>query len=173
MRDITIQPDEITFNNPTFISTIESIINNVKEELGCQPNDTNIEAALQKLIVCRPGSNMDEDETEKSSGAFATLYIQLPSMFSGSQLTIRHHNLSETIQFDDKRCEFEIIYAAHHCDCRADFTPVESGYRTALVYDLIQKSSPKISILNESEKMIKKLSSVLAKVCNSLFFSNG
>lgn len=67
---------------------------------------------------------------------FATLIIQLPSVFTGGDLVVKHNTKEKRIKFGTKESEFSCFYAAHYSDCEHELTKIKSGYRMALVYSL-------------------------------------
>ena len=153
-------PDEFTIKNPKFGRTLESILYRVKDELciSCDPN-----VALQKLVICGKGSQYEPSPGE---GEFATLIVQLPSLFTGNNLTIRHGNETKTIEFDRKESQCEILYSAFYPNCKYEMTPIEFGYRTFLVYRLMKNDSTEpIKHFKESTQRKQDIASSLSKVC--------
>ena len=49
---------------------------------------------------------------------FATLIVQLPSIFDGNDLIVRHGNKTKTVKFDCEESQYSLIYAAHYADCQ-------------------------------------------------------
>ena len=68
---------------------------------------------------------------------FATLVVVLPSPYTGGELVIRHknHEARLDLRLDEPS---EVAWAAFYADCRHEVLPVASGYRLALVYNLIR-----------------------------------
>jgi hypothetical protein len=97
-----------------------------------------VEAELYKLLIYDAGSFfLPHRDTEKAPGMFATLVVVLPSPYAGGELVIRHKG--REVHLDLQRDEpSEIAYAAFYADCRHEVLPVASGYRLALVYNLIR-----------------------------------
>ena len=173
-----IPPDYIIFENPYFNSTLESITSEVKAELGFENDSRNVEAKLQKLVLYEHGHSPEMKlNDEKASGSFATIYIQLPSHFNGSNLKIYHgEQQSKFVNFDKTEAKYEIIYAAHYNECKHEIQPLKSGYRSVLVYNLVWKcqDAPLPSLQGNKER-IEKLASILNKVSFFAFdslFSN-
>src|SRR5207248_6991658 len=75
-------------------------------------------------------------DTEKTPGMFATLVICLPSRHEGGTLVVEHEGECRRIEFGGPDSEFRTAYAAFYADCRHEITPVRSGYRVCLVYNL-------------------------------------
>ena len=97
-----------------------------------------IEAQLYKLLVYDTGSFfVPHRDTEKAPGMFATLVVVLPCDYSGGELIIRHRG--EEARVDLHRDEpSEAAFAAFYADCLHEVLPIASGYRLALIYNLIR-----------------------------------
>jgi hypothetical protein len=97
-----------------------------------------VEAELYKLLIYDAGSFfLPHRDTEKAPGMFATLVVVLPSPYAGGELIVRHKGREERL--DLRRDEpSEIAFAAFYADCRHQVLPIASGYRLALVYNLIR-----------------------------------
>lgn len=97
-----------------------------------------IEAQLYKLLIYDTGSFfVSHRDTEKAPGMFGTLVVVLPSDYSGGELIIRHRG--EEVRVDLHRDEpSEAAFAAFYADCRHEVLPIASGYRLALIYNLIR-----------------------------------
>jgi predicted 2-oxoglutarate/Fe(II)-dependent dioxygenase YbiX len=97
-----------------------------------------IEAQLYKLLIYDTGSFfVPHRDTEKAPGMFGTLVVVLPCDYSGGELIIRHRG--EEVRVDLHRDEpSEAAFAAFYADCRHEVLPIASGYRLALIYNLIR-----------------------------------
>ena len=97
-----------------------------------------IEAQLYKLLIYDTGSFfVPHRDTEKAPGMFATLVVALPCDYSGGELIIRHR--AEEVRVDLHRDEpSEAAFAAFYADCLHEVLPIASGYRLALIYNLIR-----------------------------------
>ena len=76
-------------------------------------------------------------DTEKETGMFATLRIQLPSEHKGGTLTVHHRG--------EEKCLDSIMdsgdgyyYSACFRDCEHELSPVLEGKRLCLVYNLLR-----------------------------------
>lgn len=76
-------------------------------------------------------------DTKKSQGKFGTMIIQLPSDYSGGQLTVTYESLRKKFKFGDPTSLFNFKYAAFYADCKCEMKPVSKGYCLCLVYDLV------------------------------------
>jgi hypothetical protein len=81
--------------------------------------------------------------TEKVPGMFATIVILLPSMFTGGSLKLSHARES-TIVDAAPHSLFSTHVAAWYTDVYHSVSPVQSGYRLALSYNLIHTNAPSL-----------------------------
>jgi len=97
-----------------------------------------IEAQLYKLLIYDAGSFfVPHRDTEKAPGMFATLVVVLPGDYSGGELIIRHRG--QEARVDLHRDEpSEAAFAAFYADCLHEVLPIASGYRLALIYNLVR-----------------------------------
>jgi predicted 2-oxoglutarate/Fe(II)-dependent dioxygenase YbiX len=97
-----------------------------------------VEAELYKLLIYDAGSFfVPHRDTEKAAGMFATLVVVLPSPYAGGELIIRHKGREVRLELRHDEPS-EIAFAAFYADCRHEVLPIASGYRLALVYNLIR-----------------------------------
>jgi hypothetical protein len=97
------------------------------------------QAKFYKLLLYEPGGHFAKHrDTEKIDGMFGTLVIQLPSVFKGGKSIVSHNGETQTYVQDETKA---FHYVAHYADCEHEITPVESGYRLALVDSLYYKGS--------------------------------
>lgn len=98
-----------------------------------------VEAQLYKLLIYDTGSFfIRHRDSEKAQGMFATLVVVLPSEYSGGELVVRHRG--QEAHLDLRRDEpSEAAYAAFYADCVHEVLPIASGYRLALIYNLVRK----------------------------------
>jgi len=97
-----------------------------------------VEATLYKLLVYDTGSFfVRHRDSEKAPGMFATLVVVLPSEHSGGELVVRHQG--REARLDLRRDEpSAAAFAAFYADCVHEVCPIVSGYRLALIYNLVR-----------------------------------
>ena len=158
-----LQPDQYTLENPIFHSTFESLVTQVQDELGC--GNKNIKAEPYKLLLYEKGGHFKPHrDSEKQDGMFATLVLQLPSIFKGNHFIINHGDKTKMIELDQEKSKYEMLYVAHYADCEHEVLPLESGYRMALVYNLIWTGSAKLPSFDKNNEIIEELSILLSEV---------
>ncbi|NBC48478.1 MAG: hypothetical protein GVY22_10890 [Gammaproteobacteria bacterium] len=126
---------QVTIGGRRWAEDLAQIVRQAADGLGVAGA---VEAELYKLLVYDAGSFfVPHRDTEKAPGMFATLVVVLPSPFTGGELVIRHK--SHEARLDLRRDEpSEVAWAAFYADCRHEVLPIASGYRLALIYNLIR-----------------------------------
>ena len=112
------------------------ILRRVHEGLGVTGE---VSAELYKLLIYDAGGFfVSHRDTEKAAGMFATLVVVLPSEHTGGELIIRHRGREVRLDLHPgDPCE--VAFAAFYADCRHEVLPVASGYRLALIYNLLRR----------------------------------
>lgn len=104
-------------------------------ELGLGLSAT-VGAQFYKLLLYEPGGFfVPHKDTEKTAGMFGSLVVTLPSTFAGGELIVHHQGMSKQFTVDNP--SFSMSYVAFFADCKHEIMPVRSGYRLALVYNLV------------------------------------
>lgn len=129
-----LEPSQFTLRNAAWNEALAGVVDAVKRDLGLRGKVT---VELYKLLVYEKGSFFKPHrDTEKVQGMFGTLVVCLPSRHEGGTLILEHDGQTKRIEFGGKDSEFQTQYAAFYADCRHEVTPVKSGYRVCLVYNL-------------------------------------
>jgi len=126
---------QVTINGRRWREDLALIVRRAAAGLGVAGR---VEAELYKLLIYDAGSFfVPHRDTEKAPGMFATLVVVLPSPYTGGELVVRHKG--REARLDLRRDEpSEVAWAAFYADCRHEVLPIGSGYRLALVYNLIR-----------------------------------
>ncbi len=104
-------------------------------ELGLGPS-ANVTAQLYKLLLYEPGGFfVPHKDTEKEKGMFASLVVTLPSHFKGGELIVKHQGIEK--KFRPENPSYSTSYVSFFADCKHEIKPVTSGYRLALVYNVV------------------------------------
>src|SRR5262249_28048335 len=129
-----LEPSKFELRNAAWSAAVAGVVDAVKGDLGIRGKVT---AELYKLLVYEKGSFFKPHrDTEKIPGMFGTLVVCLPSRHEGGTLILEHDGQKKQIDFGGKDSEFQTRYVAFYADCRHEVTPVKSGYRVCLVYNL-------------------------------------
>ncbi|KAG4075359.1 hypothetical protein HA402_003150 [Bradysia odoriphaga] len=97
--------------------------------------------SLYKLLLYKTGSFFKPHrDSEKDAGMFGTVVIQLPSIYEGGKLIVRHNHQMEEVDTSSTTASqngFSIFYTAFYCDCVHEVLPITGGVRACLVYNLV------------------------------------
>lgn len=121
--------------------TLDAVVGRAAEGLGVSDP---VGAELYKLLVYDQGSFfVSHRDTEKVPGMFATLVLVLPSDSTGGELLLKHKGREARL---DLGCHdpSELAFAAFYADCVHEVLPVTSGFRLALVYNLLRRGRGRV-----------------------------
>ena len=129
---------EFVCTNPEWAAGVDAVTRTAAKQLGLHP--ANVKALPYKLLVYAPGDHfLPHKDTEKEPRQFGSLVIQLPSMHSGGALIVKHADQSWTHDFgvSTGMSQFKCHYAAHYADVEHQVSPVTSGYRVLITYNMV------------------------------------
>ena len=105
------------------------------------PGRTALATRLDKMLIYTPGQFfLPHQDSEKVDGMIGTLLVILPSSFSGGTLRIMHGKNVHQVKAS-KKTETQVTLVAFYADCVHEVTPVESGHRVVLSYNLVARSN--------------------------------
>ncbi|GAQ83522.1 hypothetical protein KFL_001510250 [Klebsormidium nitens] len=139
-----LSPHEFRLAGLDWDSQVRQLANErVKRDLGL-PETLTVIPKLYKCLLYEAGDFFTSHrDTEREEGMFATLVIALPSAHSGGELVVRHAGQEIVVDFGSRDL-YQLHYAAFFADCQHELRPVRSGYRLALVYNLIAQGSTRV-----------------------------
>ncbi|KAF4607220.1 hypothetical protein EYR38_001280 [Pleurotus pulmonarius] len=134
-----IEPARVAFENPIWDQFMQDVVSkSVCEALGVVATSVAPRCELHKLLLYEPGSHfLPHQDTEKAPGMFATVIIILPSRYTGGQVHVSHGNKAQVFDYASSSL-LSTAVLAWYTDVTHEVKPVESGYRLALSYNLIQ-----------------------------------
>ena len=153
-----LEPRQFALRKAAWEAFVESIVETVRKEFGIHKK---VQHELYKLLIYEEGSFFaPHRDTEKIPGMFATLVVCLPSRHEEGTLLVTHDGETKRIDFGGAAAEFNVQYAAFYADCRHEITPVTSGYRVCLVYNLAmarQKGQPSAPVNSQAVAAVAQL----------------
>ena len=150
-------PENFRMSNPKWAQMITNLLDEkVKSGLGV-PATTPITCTLYKLLLYEEGGHFDfHRDTEKEDKMFATMVVQLPSVYSGGEIIVQHGNSEETYDLS-KDAAYTPFYFSFYSDCKHCVRPVTSGYRLCLVYNVVYTGRSEIPQLVDNSALLKEL----------------
>jgi len=157
-----IEPSQLLLRNPDWQAQVGAMVKAAAERFAI---GGEVRHELYKLLVYESGSFFaPHRDTEKTPDMFASMVVCLPSRHEGGTLVVEHEGESVRIEFGGPDSEFRTAYAAFYADCRHEITPVRSGYRVCLIYNLAldragpQPSAPqKAAAVAEAQSGLREL----------------
>ncbi len=155
-----IPAEQVALAGRSWPGTLSAIVASATAGLGVTEP---VSAELYKLLVYDTGSFfVGHRDTEKTSGMFATLVVNLPSVCSGGELIIRHKGHEVCLDLNSAEPD-EISFAAFYADCVHEVRPVTAGYRLTLVYNLLRKDGAAAPTLPEYDEQSRAITALLGR----------
>ena len=132
---MAIGPNQVRIQGRGWARTLSAILTCVCDGLGvAEP----VQAEFYKLLVYDEGSFFaSHRDTEKAPGMFAMLVVVLPSTSTGGELLVRHKDREVRLDLHGPDPS-EVAFAAFYADCVHEVLPITSGFRLALIYNLLR-----------------------------------
>jgi hypothetical protein len=128
-----LTPDQVTLGGPGWTALMERVLEHFRDELGL-PRASRLRAELHSMLLYGKGQFfLPHQDSEKDDAMVGTLVVSLPSAHTGGELVIDHAGQSNAYRASNK----ELTFVAFYADCRHHVTPVRSGYRVTLTFNLL------------------------------------
>jgi len=114
---------------------LASHVRALQAELGL-PEDREIEAVFDKLLIYEEGQLFKpHQDSEKDDEMVATLVVILPSQYSGGTVSVEHRGQKKVFRRVEHQAK-DLSLLAFYADCHHAVSPIQSGVRVALIYQL-------------------------------------
>src|SRR5689334_6388781 len=128
-----ISADQVTMGGPAWPALLSGALEHFQGELGF-PATTRLRAELHAMLVYGKGQFfLPHQDSEKHDAMVGTLVLSLPSAHTGGELVIEHAGQRRAYRASKK----DLTFLAFYADCRHQVTPVTSGYRVTLTFNLL------------------------------------
>ncbi len=128
-----LTPDQLTLGGPDWTGLLNRALVHFRDELGLPPT-TRLRAEPHSMLVYGKGQFfLPHQDSEKADAMVGTLVVSLPSVHTGGELVVEHRGESATYRASRE----ELTFVAFYADCRHQVTPVRSGYRVTLTFNLL------------------------------------
>jgi hypothetical protein len=122
----------IKITHPNWNEQLNNLIKIICDSMGCVGMSC---AKLEKMILYTKDSRFVQKNNQvKEKSKFATLILQLPSIYEGGQLKLLEKEFD--IGQSKNRSPYFIHYAAHYANLEHEILPIKAGTRLDLVYSL-------------------------------------
>lgn len=128
-----LTPDQFTLGGPGWAALLDGALEHFRDELEL-PRRARLLAEPHSMLVYGKGQFfLPHQDSEKHDEMVGTLVVSLPSAHTGGELVIEHAGESRTYRASKE----ELTLVAFYADCRHEVTPVRSGYRVTLTFNLL------------------------------------
>ncbi|MFD2468035.1 2OG-Fe(II) oxygenase [Amycolatopsis silviterrae] len=128
-----LTPDQFTLGGSGWTALLDDALEHFRDELGLLRR-ARLRAEPHSILVYGKGQFfLPHQDSEKHDGMVGTLVVSLPSAHTGGELVIDHAGESRTYRASRE----DLTLVAFYSDCRHEVTPVRSGYRLALTFNLL------------------------------------
>lgn len=128
-----ILPDQISLAGPSWSSLLSGALEYFRDALGL-PAATRLRAEPHAMLVYGKGQFfLPHQDSEKDDAMVGTLVLSLPSAHTGGELVVEHagHECAY------RASKTDLTLVAFYADCLHEVTPVRSGYRVTLTFNLL------------------------------------
>ena len=136
-----IDKGRIHIDTPRWKRTLDPVLKDLGKKLGL-PSNAELIAVLDKLLVYTPGQffapHQDSERTDEMVGS---LVLELPSKSAGGSVVVHHQGEKLTFR-GARRGPKDLSVLAFYADCHHEVTPITSGYRVVLTWQLLQRGPP-------------------------------
>ncbi|CAA7268413.1 unnamed protein product [Cyclocybe aegerita] len=134
-----VEAAKITFGNGEWTQWLEgTICREVWTALGVQQYHNSITKLVLRCVLLSKGSHtLSNESSQRPEGSFATAVIFLPSQHTGGQVTLLHSSVTKSFDDAPKSITSTTLLTWYNA-VQQQVQPIESGYRLALVYNVVQ-----------------------------------
>lgn len=128
-----ILPDQISLAGPSWSSLLSGALEHFRDALGL-PSATRLRAEPHAMLVYGKGQFfLPHQDSEKDDAMVGTLVLSLPSAHTGGELIVEHAGR----EYAYRASKTDLTLVAFYADCRHQVTPVRTGYRVTLTFNLL------------------------------------
>lgn len=128
-----LTPAQLELGGPAWTALLNRALEHFRDELGL-PHASRLRAEPHSMLLYGKGQFfLPHQDSEKDDEMVGTLVVSLPSAHTGGELVIDH--AGESISY--RASKEELTFVAFYADCRHQVTPVRSGYRVTLTFNLL------------------------------------
>ena len=128
-----ISPDLVSLDVPGLDAALAELADDLGIPAGCRMEDALLYGPGQFFVP--------HTDTEKNDAMIGTLTVTLPSSHTGGEFIVEHGGKSVT--YRSTRDSLSLV--AFYADCLHQVTPVRTGYRVVLTFNLLMRGTPAAS----------------------------
>jgi hypothetical protein len=128
-----LTPDQLTLGGPGWTALLDGVLEHFRDELGL-PRRARLWVEPHAMLVYGKGQFfLPHQDSEKHDAMVGTLVMSLPSAHTGGELVVDHGGDARTYRASRE----DLTFVAFYSDCRHEVTPVRSGYRVTVTFNLL------------------------------------
>ncbi|MFY1634601.1 2OG-Fe(II) oxygenase [Solwaraspora sp. WMMB335] len=128
----------VDIDEQRWLETLRPMLDHLRADLGL-PQGCELVAELHSMLAYGPGQFFaPHQDSEKADAMVGTLVVTLPSKTAGGVLSVEHAGRTGTYESSPD----ELTFVAFYADCRHHVSPVTSGHRIVLTYNLLLAGDP-------------------------------
>ena len=133
----------------TYLQTLQA-------DLGF-PDECEVEAVFDKLLIYEKGQFFKpHQDSEKDDEMVGTLVVILPSEYEGGAVTVEHRGEKKVFRRVESQAK-DLSLVAFYADCHHAVSPIKSGVRVALTYQLRLAKRSKVTLPNVRADVVERL----------------
>ncbi|GGX69149.1 hypothetical protein GCM10010358_24440 [Streptomyces minutiscleroticus] len=132
-----LTPEQFAMRGTGWEGLLDGALDHFREELGLPPG-TRLRAEPHSFLVYGKGQFfLPHQDSEKDDSMVGTLVVSLPSPHTGGELIVEH--AGERVTYRASKQDLTLV--AFYADCRHQVTPVRSGHRHTLTFNLLAETT--------------------------------
>ncbi|MBB5156995.1 2OG-Fe(II) oxygenase [Saccharopolyspora phatthalungensis] len=128
-----LTPDQVSLGGSGWAALLEGALEHFRDALGLAGAVRLVAEPHSMLVYGKGQFFLPHQDSEKHDAMVGTLVVSLPSTHTGGELVVEHAGESRTY----RASKSELAMVAFYSDCRHEVTPVRSGYRVTLTFNLL------------------------------------
>jgi predicted 2-oxoglutarate/Fe(II)-dependent dioxygenase YbiX len=139
---------------------LATYLRTLQTDLGL-PDECEIEAAFDKLLIYEEGQFFKlHQDSEKDDEMVGTLVVILPSEYEGGAVTVEHRGEKKVFRRVESQAK-DLSLLAFYADCHHAVSPIKSGVRVALTYQLRLAKRSKVALPNVRADVVERLTAAV------------
>lgn len=151
-----VAASQVKIDEQRWTPVFANYLRTLQTDLGL-PDECELEAVFDKLLLYEEGQFFKpHQDSEKDDQMFGTLVVILPSEYSGGAVTVEHRGEKKVFRRIGSQTK-DLSLLAFYADCHHAVSPIKSGVRVALTYQLRLKGSSKAALPQIRGNILKRL----------------
>lgn len=135
---------------------LATYLRTLQTDLGF-PDECEVEAVFDKLLIYEKGQFFKpHQDSEKDDEMVGTLVVILPSQYEGGAMTVEHRGEKKVFRRVESQAK-HLSLLGFYADCHHAVSPIKSGVRVALTYQLRLAKRSKVALPKVRADLIERL----------------